>query len=334
MNVVLMSLSEREAFIIRDIRVAMSKALSIGTMEDITIQGELSEPLATQVLIGLNLFYLIHIGNKKGIQTLLKPNIAMDIKNNLDNVVLYYKSIMEGFMPGRYTFDDVEMLRGRIKEALRAIKKLVSRILYISDCHFYHTRINTILDNRGFSSVDEMNEYMISQWNLKAAATDTVYILGDLSFGNGLETVEILRRLNGKKRLISGNHDSRYLKDRSFDKSLFDSVQSYSEIRDNGRSVVLSHYPIPFYNGQYRKDSHGKPLTYMLYGHLHNTHEERLFNQFILQTRSVEVPLKSGPGFELLPCNTINCFCMFSNYQPMTLDEWIEIDMKRRANFI
>lgn len=26
----------------------------------------------------------------------------------------------------------------------------------------------------------------------------------------------------------------------------------------------------------------------------------------------------------------INCFCMFSDYQPMTLDEWIEIDRKRR----
>ena len=27
----------------------------------------------------------------------------------------------------------------------------------------------------------------------------------------------------------------------------------------------------------------------------------------------------------------INCFCMFSNYQPMTLDEWIRADAYRRA---
>ena len=33
---------------------------------------------------------------------------------------------------------------------------------------------------------------------------------------------------------------------------------------------------------------------------------------------------------EPIPCNMINCFCMFSDYQPMTLDEWIEIDGKRR----
>ena len=30
----------------------------------------------------------------------------------------------------------------------------------------------------------------------------------------------------------------------------------------------------------------------------------------------------------------INCFCMFSNYQPMTLDEWIEVDRKRRARMV
>lgn len=27
----------------------------------------------------------------------------------------------------------------------------------------------------------------------------------------------------------------------------------------------------------------------------------------------------------------INCFCMFSDYVPLTLDEWIEVDRKRRA---
>lgn len=27
----------------------------------------------------------------------------------------------------------------------------------------------------------------------------------------------------------------------------------------------------------------------------------------------------------------INCFCMFSDYIPITLDEWIELDAKRRS---
>ena len=26
----------------------------------------------------------------------------------------------------------------------------------------------------------------------------------------------------------------------------------------------------------------------------------------------------------------INCFCMFSDYVPLTLDEWIQVDRERR----
>ena len=32
-----------------------------------------------------------------------------------------------------------------------------------------------------------------------------------------------------------------------------------------------------------------------------------------------------------IPCNMINCFCMFSDYIPVTLDDWIRIDAGRRA---
>lgn len=32
-----------------------------------------------------------------------------------------------------------------------------------------------------------------------------------------------------------------------------------------------------------------------------------------------------------IPCQMINCFCMFSDYIPLTLDEWIQLDKKRRA---
>lgn len=35
---------------------------------------------------------------------------------------------------------------------------------YISDLHFWHRRLNQNMDQRGFETVEEMNEYMISQW--------------------------------------------------------------------------------------------------------------------------------------------------------------------------
>lgn len=91
---------------------------------------------------------------------------------------------------------------------------------YISDLHFFHDNMNTKMDKRGFESVEAMNEYMISQWNKKVRKDDEVVILGDLSIEKGEKTNEILRRLNGRKYLVVGNHD-RYLKDKAFDKSLF-----------------------------------------------------------------------------------------------------------------
>lgn len=92
---------------------------------------------------------------------------------------------------------------------------------YIADCHFYHRNLLTEMDNRGFESVEQMNETMIEKWNKKVHAHDEVIILGDLSLGSGQETNQLLRRLKGKLYLIRGNHDDRYLKDKNFDASRF-----------------------------------------------------------------------------------------------------------------
>ena len=36
---------------------------------------------------------------------------------------------------------------------------------YIADCHFFHNSLNFQMDNRGFADAEEMNAYMIAQWN-------------------------------------------------------------------------------------------------------------------------------------------------------------------------
>jgi hypothetical protein len=70
----------------------------------------------------------------------------------------------------------------------------------------------------------------------------------------------------------------------------------------------------------------------MLYGHVHNTFDEYLVNEFINRTRDRKRILSTGDSTELIniPCQMINCFCMFSDYVPLTLDEWIEVDKTRR----
>ena len=37
-----------------------------------------------------------------------------------------------------------------------------------------------------------------------------------------------------------------------------------------------------------------------------------------------------GGGKRTIPCHMINCFCGYSDYEPLTLDEWILNDRKRK----
>lgn len=201
---------------------------------------------------------------------------------------------------------------------------------YISDLHFFHSNLNDRMDKRGFASGEAMNEHMIRQWNDRVHKNDEVVILGDLSVGKVEETNEIIQRLKGKLYLITGNHD-RFLQKKEFDASRFVWIKPYGEIHDNNRRVILSHYPVFCYNGQYLRDKKGNPRTYMLYGHVHNTYDEFLINQFIQRTRSSVRKVRGREEPVAIPCNMINCFCMFSDYVPLTLDEWIELDKKRRS---
>ncbi|MDO4617289.1 MAG: metallophosphoesterase family protein [Lachnospiraceae bacterium] len=200
---------------------------------------------------------------------------------------------------------------------------------YISDLHYFHEGLNERMDCRGFQDLEAMHEYMIRRWNQKVRPNDEVVVLGDLSMGKGRETNEILQRLNGTVYLIRGNHD-RFLNDRRFDHSLIRWVKDYEELKDNKRKVILSHYPIFCYNGQYRTDQDGNPRSYMLYGHVHNTFDEQLVDAFIKQTRASERMIYGADEVRPIPCVMINCFCMFSDYQPLTLDEWIKNDKERR----
>lgn len=201
---------------------------------------------------------------------------------------------------------------------------------YIADCHFYHKRLLSELDCRPFSSVEEMNETMIKKWNARVSPTDEVVILGDFSVGNGEETNRVAERLHGRLYLIIGNHDRRFLKDKQFNSDRFEWIQDYAEMKDNKRKVLLMHYPVFCYKGQFNRDAQGKPNTFMLHGHIHNSEDQVLVDRFIDMTRSTyRTSLETGQR-EPVACQIYNCFCMYSDYTPLTLDEWIKCDRQRR----
>jgi calcineurin-like phosphoesterase family protein len=74
-------------------------------------------------------------------------------------------------------------------------------LFFTADTHFGHANIIKYCQ-RPFSSVEEMNETLIANWNRVVAAEDTVYHLGDVALG---DAKPVLDRLKGKIVLIVGS---------------------------------------------------------------------------------------------------------------------------------
>ena len=139
-------------------------------------------------------------------------------------------------------------------------------IYFTADTHFCH--INVIkFCNRPFQDIEQMNKILIENWNARVISGDDVYILGDFLFrGTGADANEIIKKLNGKKYLIRGNHD-RFIDRKDFDKSGFVWIKDYHTMYYEKRKFVLFHYPILEWDGYYRNSIH-------LYGHVHNCEGE------------------------------------------------------------
>ena len=169
-------------------------------------------------------------------------------------------------------------------------------IFYTSDLHIGHK--NAIrFDSRPFADVEEMEREIIRRWNNKVSLSDDVYILGDVFYNCKKDKSEFLKSLNGRLHLVVGNHDFDLLKDAEA-MSCFVSAEQIEQIVDNGRQVIMCHFPIISWNKKHRG-------TYHLYGHVHKKiDEDTLF--MIKQERA------------------FNAGCMINNYEPCSLNEIIK----------
>ena len=52
-----------------------------------------------------------------------------------------------------------------------------------------------------------MNKALIERWNDSVHPDDTVWVLGDVALGRIDETLPLVTELNGRKLLLTGNHD-------------------------------------------------------------------------------------------------------------------------------
>lgn len=142
-------------------------------------------------------------------------------------------------------------------------------IYVTSDLHFFHKNILRFNpETRPYTSIEEMNEALIENWNSVVSPEDDVYDLGDFAFAGVSRQISILERLNGRHHLIRGNHDQMWRKQQNIDRALkngwFDSIQDYIELKYNRATVCMFHYAPRVWN----KSHHG---SYFLYGHSHGS---------------------------------------------------------------
>lgn len=144
-------------------------------------------------------------------------------------------------------------------------------LYFTSDCHFNHNR-DFIYEPRGFNSVEESNNTIITNWNNTVTDEDEIYVIGDFFLGSDEEFVrETLANLKGNIHLIRGNHDT----DRKVEiykeygiETLYADVLKYHK-----RRFYMSHYPTLTAN----YDSSPWNCVINLFGHTHS--KEKFYNE-------------------------------------------------------
>ena len=141
----------------------------------------------------------------------------------------------------------------------------MANVFFTADTHFGHANVIKFCA-RPFASAEEMDEALIERWNAKVKGCDTVYIVGDM-FYRAENVEETLRRLKGRKHLITGNHDRSWM-DKVRLEDHFIGVDRIVDVSDGERGYTLCHYPMLQWPHQKR--------TFMIHGHIHNDVSEEL----------------------------------------------------------
>ena len=189
---------------------------------------------------------------------------------------------------------------------------------YIADLHFGHERI-LAFDNRPFTSMEEMEQELISRWNAVVEPGDTVYIIGDFCWKVESDWLRILAKLKGNKVLIKGNHDLKKMYGKL--KKEVQDIRDIKIVMDGKYSVVMCHYPLLFYQHDHYENS------IMLCGHVHLTTENDDLEKWRNEIRSGNANCKGNFG------NIINVGCMlpYMDYTPRTLEEILKALPMRNA---
>jgi len=163
----------------------------------------------------------------------------------------------------------------------------MSIVRFIADLHLGHTNMAL---HRGFTSVEEHDEHIITQWNNVVNKRDVTYILGDVTMEKK-SSYPLLDRLNGVKHVVLGNHDRR-----QDIPHLLQHVESVAGMIQY-KGIMLTHAPIHPMELEYRFNKN-------IHGHIHD-----------------KVVMKMLDGWEVIDERYFCVSCEQVDYKPKTLEE-------------
>lgn len=169
------------------------------------------------------------------------------------------------------------------------------KIYVFSDAHFDHGNIIRYC-HRPFHSATQMNRELLAAWNHTIKENDSIFYLGDMTFGRHRHPIDYwLDRLNGKIFYIRGNHDSDII---------------------TRATVIPDRYGIKY--GDYK---------FLL---MHGPHRPFGYNGWIIHGDKHNNSLKKYP-FINQKTKTVNVCAEVVDYTPLNLDKLISIIETRRS---
>lgn len=214
----------------------------------------------------------------------------------------------------------------------------MSNIYFTSDTHYNHENIASKncskwkTGYRDYDSLKEMNEDIVKNFNKTLKEDDTLYHLGDWSFGGINSIYDFYKQLRCKNiHLITGNHDDHIVENRllpncqftSIDtiidgfpqrgcevwaNNLFLSVNQVKTVKIGHDTFFLSHYP-------HLSWLHASKGVIMLHGHEHG-----VLNYLNENVKRLDVGIDSAK-------------IILGEYRPFHVDEVRNI-VKKKGNLI
>ena len=168
----------------------------------------------------------------------------------------------------------------------------MSTVRFIADLHLGHANM---AKRRGFSSVEEHDEYIIKKWNSVVVKRDLTYVLGDVTMESA-KSYPLLDKLNGRKIVVGGNHDKP-----AHTKELLKHVDSIAGMVQY-KGIFLTHCPVHPREMEYR-------IKHNIHGHIHENYVEYAFRLF-----GIKILSRVDRRYHCVSCEHVD-------YTPKTLKE-------------